>query len=656
MVGGGTIIPAAKKAFSFIDKVAGYGVKYGRKLMQGTWVGRMIKYGATKAQNYILSNIGDKKWWGKMVRMVRTSRGIIGAIGKVGAALKRGGGLLGFLGKGLSIFDHDHRSPREFKRDMKAKEKQIDALKKKRDAIIKRELEAQKELRSPVVTEGLEDSAKMDVLAQALSQMKNSLATIQGTTYQSAVTLKGFESYQQRANASLGDAINYGTQANMKTISAGIEDAKDTSGMMASTSTETIVGELSGKMDAIEKQRQDEIAFRKKNDWKRKLFDWVLLLLDWYFNWRFKLIMMAVQLLLLALGPMILRNIDKIMLFFQTSWRGMLVVFLSYVWKLTLFVAKIAHTIVTSLTQVISGLLVFLLGKLWDLIKGAFTDLWNKVLVSFQLLPKMLWWTLKAMFSSEFGLSDVAKNVKDLLYKYGQGDSLGFSHTLDAFTENGDLANAGVEMMKSAFDLGSIWTSLTKTGVYETQIDQLAWKFAKDEKRRKDIAELEEAKREKKEEEAEARSKKGGYENDSQTSANKSNKTRDDSGMDTSTKSTKKHQTKNTSKPGLMAKMKSRYESSGLMGLASDGLEGVKSASDKVKSVGTHVVNKGVEKATKFERDHELHAKVNQLGKLAEKTAVKAGDAGDKILYGNQGKPSDSKFSKQAFDNLNSNN
>lgn len=292
---GSFILQGMKKAL----KVMGRGARGISKMAGRVSQSKIYKGAAKRVRAFGLrmsNNVRSKRWWARAVRVIRSSQAMLGVVGKVGASLKRSGGLLKFLGRGLSIFDTDYRSPKEFRREMKAKEKMVKSLRAKRLDMIKKEQEAQKELKSPVEIEDLETSEeKLNVLAQQLSLMKEALAEVRANTFSTTTNVKGFEAYQVKANEQLADAINHGAEANMKTALAGLEDVKDSQKAVAMSSTESIVGDITAKIDSIEDQRKEEEEFRRKNDWKRKFLKSILWLADWLLNWPFKLMMLALK-------------------------------------------------------------------------------------------------------------------------------------------------------------------------------------------------------------------------------------------------------------------------------------------------------------------------------------------------------------------------
>lgn len=273
------------KTFKRVSGRVSKSMKYKRARVHGRRFGRKMA-----------SRLTTKKWWGKAVRVLRSSRSFLGTVGKLGTALKKSGGILGLFGRGLSIFDADTRSPREFRKSMREKEQAVKGLRDKRAALIKKEIETQKELESPVTTEGIETpEEKIDELSRHLSMMKESIGVIRANTTKSSMSIHGFESYQIKANERLADAIDNGAQTNMKTVLTGLEDAKDMTQAVAASSTESIVGDISSKIDEIEDARKEEEEFRKKNNWKKKLLDFILFIADWTLNFKYKMIMLAVK-------------------------------------------------------------------------------------------------------------------------------------------------------------------------------------------------------------------------------------------------------------------------------------------------------------------------------------------------------------------------
>jgi hypothetical protein len=290
---GSFILQGMKNAIKLIGKGARGLSKIAGKVSQT----QLYKGAAKSARAFgtrMVKNVSNKRWWGRAVQVVRSSQSMLGIAGKAGAALKKTGGLLGFLGRGLSVFNTDYRSPKDFRKEMRAKEDMVKLLRAKRQDMIEKAKIAQEELKAPVSVEDLETSEeKLNVLAGQLNIMKTALAEIKGATFSSSTNIKGFEEYQIKANEQLADAINHGTEANMKTVLGGIEDAKDTNKAIVMSSTESIVGDITAKIDAIEDQRKEEEEFRRKNDWKRKFLKSVLFLADWILNWPFKLAMLA---------------------------------------------------------------------------------------------------------------------------------------------------------------------------------------------------------------------------------------------------------------------------------------------------------------------------------------------------------------------------
>lgn len=279
---------AAKMVGKTFTRVAG-------RVSKSTLYKRARVYGR-KFGRSMAKRVTSERWWGRAVRVLRSSRSFLGTVGKLGSALKKSGGILGLFGRGLSIFDADTRSPKEFRKSMRDKEAAVKGLREKRAALIKKEIETQKELEAPVVTEGIETpEEKIDELSKHLSMMKESIGVIRANTTKSSMGIHGFESYQIKANERLADAIDNGTQTNMKTVLTGLEDAKDMTQAVAASSTESIVGDISSKIDEIEDARKEEAEFRKKNNWKKKLLDFILFIADWTLNFKYKMIMLAVK-------------------------------------------------------------------------------------------------------------------------------------------------------------------------------------------------------------------------------------------------------------------------------------------------------------------------------------------------------------------------
>lgn len=303
MLGGSFIIQGMKNALKVMGKGARGLAKLGRSAARGISQTGLYKKSAKAVKTFgtrMAKNIRTKRWWGKAVRVIRSSRTMLGLAGSIGASLKRSGGLLGFLGRGLSIFNTDYRSPKEFRQDMKEKEKMIKSLRAKRVQLIEREIEAQKELKAKIETEGIETpEEKLDEIARHLSLMKEALAEVKATSYTAATNVKGFESYQVKANEQLADAINHGADANLKSLVGGLEDVKDNTSAVVMDSTQSIVGDISAKIDTIEEQRREEEEFRRKNDWKRKFLNSVLFLADWILNFPYKIAMLGLKLVAL---------------------------------------------------------------------------------------------------------------------------------------------------------------------------------------------------------------------------------------------------------------------------------------------------------------------------------------------------------------------
>lgn len=306
---GSVILQGLKKAVKLIGKkVSATALK-----VSNSWVGRKVASGVKKFGARMAKNVRSKRWWGRAVRTLRSSRSMLGTVGRIGTALKKSGGLLGLFGRGLSIFDTDYRSPKEFRKEIKAKEKFVKNLKNKRAQLIKEEQEAQKNLTAPIVTEGIETpEAKIDELSKHLSLMKESLSVIRANSVSASLNIKGFESYQVKANERLSEAIDYGTQTNMKTVAAGLEDVKDVNKAVAASSAESIIGEITSKIDEIEESKKREAEFRRKNDWKKKLLNFTLFVADWILNWPFKLAMLGLKVAAFITGALALFYIKNI--------------------------------------------------------------------------------------------------------------------------------------------------------------------------------------------------------------------------------------------------------------------------------------------------------------------------------------------------------
>lgn len=309
---GGVIIQGLKQAV----KLAGKKISKAAVRVSNSWVGRAVTNGAKHFGAKMAKRVNSKRWWGRAVRVIRSNKSMLGAIGKLGSALKKSGGFLGLFGRGMSIFDVDFRSPKEFRKSIKAKEIQVDLLKKKRDQIIAKEREARKEFEIPVVTEGVETpEEKLDEMSKHLSIMKKSLGDIKAKSSETSINLKGFETYQIKANESLSEAIDYGTQTNMKTLAAGLEDVKDVNKAIAADSAESIVGEINAKIESVEEERKREEEIRRKRNWIKKLINFTLFVADWILNWPWKLTMLALKVgafITAALGLFYLKNMVPI--------------------------------------------------------------------------------------------------------------------------------------------------------------------------------------------------------------------------------------------------------------------------------------------------------------------------------------------------------
>lgn len=297
MFGTGLIV-AMRKAVALGAKVIKNPMKAGSVLLQ-----RSTKVFTKKNLKWVASigrsNAKTAIWMRRGVKMLRTKKSFLGMVGQLGTQLKSAGGGLGWLGKGLSAFDIDFRSPKQFRRDQVAMQESLSMMRLKRANLQKKSDAVQKELNEPPVnlTGFNTPEAKLDELGNHITSMKNNLNDVKHTAKSTEVAVRGFEEYQVRSNDALSEAIAVSSQNTMKATISAVTDSEDKNAAIAADSKETIISTLGGKMDAIEDARQAAEEERRKNDWKRKLFNNLITALDWILNWPTKLAMMAAGLL-----------------------------------------------------------------------------------------------------------------------------------------------------------------------------------------------------------------------------------------------------------------------------------------------------------------------------------------------------------------------
>lgn len=320
--------------------MAGKGIKKASKFVANSVVGEYVASSVKSVGKSIQKMATSKVFWGRAVRVMRSNTGTIGMIGKLGKGLSKAGGGLGWLGKGLGAFDIDFRSPKEFRKEQDNKREQLSRMKIARDRLIEKEIKAQKDLKDEVINiSDIETSEeKLNELATHLQKMKVAVGNIQSTSTDAASRLKGFEEYQVKANNALGEAITTSDQTSLKATLKGIEEVKDSNAVAGLESTTTIISELSGKMDAMEEERQREAEERRKNDWKRKFFEGILFIADWVLNFWWKIgviIAKLVAVLLLMFSGEIMKLYKSVSAVFTLGWKTIIKVLY---WKITKFV------------------------------------------------------------------------------------------------------------------------------------------------------------------------------------------------------------------------------------------------------------------------------------------------------------------------------
>lgn len=261
------------------------------KALNKTAFGRFVVKGVSSFGTRMATNMASKRWWGRTIAILRTSRFMISSIGKVGRSLKKIGGPLGWLGKGLTLFDYDPRTPKEFRRDMKEKEKQISKLANQSRKIAENARKIQKELmESDLNLDEFETTdEKLNAIGEELNRIRKAVGKGNETSYNSDIKVTALSKFQEQSFRALGDAIVTGDQKNMQITLAAVEENKEATMAVIADSTSNAVGEITAQMNELNEQRKQEEEFRRKNDWKRQVFWTVLRILDWILNWPFKL-------------------------------------------------------------------------------------------------------------------------------------------------------------------------------------------------------------------------------------------------------------------------------------------------------------------------------------------------------------------------------
>lgn len=357
-------------------KKAGNGIMEIAKKSFSSKAGIWIKSGIVKFGKNMLKNISTKKWWEKAVRRARGRLKGFGSLGKIGNLLNSSGnGVLGMFGKGLSVFDADFRTPKEVRSDIKSKEASIRRLTSQKNKILEKQVQVQSELATPIsIPKNITDSEKIDSLAEQLSSMKLAIGKTQANSEVTDQRIKLLSNNQQQANLALADAIDYGTQTNMKTTIEAANSSDDVTREVVATSAESIVGQISSQIQAIEQRRIEEEEFRRKNNWKVKLLKSILWLADWALNWERKLIVMAIK-----LGVVILSGITALVIKYITPIKALISAGFKVMGafiglKITSILLKIESVITKALGWVVKKILESFFDKINRLI-GLFENL-----------------------------------------------------------------------------------------------------------------------------------------------------------------------------------------------------------------------------------------------------------------------------------------
>lgn len=283
-------------------------------------VGRRTLVHARRFGTKMLTNMKSAKWWSRAIRYVRKS-GLVNKAGSTGEALKQAGAT-NWIQRGLSAFKYDSRSPKEYQADFESKTKMIESLKKKRDDIEARALKVQDELaKSPLDTSKIPDpGAKIDALAASINQMKYGLADIKMKQTQTLGGVTGLAEDQSQANKNLGEVMLKTSEGVQKVQLAGFEDMRNHNMGLHAETAENITADITSHIDALEEQRKAEEEDRKKNDWKRKLFENILLILEWVLDFPTK-----IKMLLFKIGLVLVAGIAAVVLKYWTPIKNFLV-------------------------------------------------------------------------------------------------------------------------------------------------------------------------------------------------------------------------------------------------------------------------------------------------------------------------------------------
>lgn len=278
----------------------------------------LAKLGLSKSKTAI--------WLRRGVKLLKTKKSFLGMAGKLGTQLKGASGGLGWLGRGLSAFDIDFRSPRQFRKDMKAQQESISMMKLRRDQVQARAENVQKELKQPPIDlSGIESpNEKLDTLGGHISEMRDSIGDIKYSSESTKANVKSFEENQALTNNALLEAVTIGNQQTMKSTIATVEHAKEATVATIGDAQENIIANISGKIDAMEAAKKEEEEFRRKNDWKRKFLSRLVWLIDWIVNWPRKLLIRIGLILAGVFGYFIIKYWNPLKTFFSMSFAGML--------------------------------------------------------------------------------------------------------------------------------------------------------------------------------------------------------------------------------------------------------------------------------------------------------------------------------------------
>lgn len=273
----------------------------------------------------LLKNAQTRKWWGKTARQIRRT-GVLNTSSAGEEAKKSGPD--NWSNKGGNIFSGKSKSPKELKEDFDRKQDTLSRLRESAEVERARAAASQSYISiQPVNISSIpEVGDKVNVLSGSIDKMRSDVASIKEIQSQESNTNKKFRESQAQSNVHLGEVVLTTSEGTTKVVMAGFEDASLQSRGLHQQTTESIVGEVTTKMDELDEENRKERELEKKNSWIKKFLDKLLFVVELIFDLPHKIFMLLLTvglMLTLAIGALIMGNWNKIKAFFSASTSDM---------------------------------------------------------------------------------------------------------------------------------------------------------------------------------------------------------------------------------------------------------------------------------------------------------------------------------------------